>query len=225
MQVKNTVYVLSLLIFLSSIIVLVYSIKTKNNCKYIIIISIIYIIYSILLIEFLPPLLSLSIGLELLIYRATELITIIIFIISIIISNKKSKDLNNKTKSGKVILIILILLPTITFSYSYIKEMYYINNSKLVLVYKEGENFNTNYYAYAINNNYCKKISIGTDFKAYKIKYYLPKEYKKLNYRWSTDNIEIDRNKIIIYRNNKLIIKEKIVNNISTYELEEVYYK
>lgn len=230
MLVKQIVYFLCLFIFLTSIIMLIYSKKNKkkNVCKYIIVLSIIYIIFFILDIDFLPFHLNLSIGLEILFYKALLFITIILFIISIIISNKKLRKLEEiieNSKKYKIILLLLIIFPIIIFSFSYFREMHYINNSELILVCSSGENFGKKYFAYAINDNYCKEISIGVDLGGYTMASYLPKEFKELNYSWRTDEVEINDNKIIIYRNDEVIYEGKLDHKISTYGLEKIFYK
>ncbi|MBR4110390.1 MAG: hypothetical protein IKK43_01695 [Clostridia bacterium] len=229
MLVKQIVYFLCQCSFLISIIMLICAIKNKkrNVCKYIIVSSIIYIIFLILDIGLLPGYLNLSVGLEILFFRAFSFVASILFIISIVISNKKLKKIEvvEESKKGKIILLLLIIFPIIIFSFSYIREMYYINNSELILVCSSGENFSKEYFAYAINDNYCKVISIGTDFSGYKMERHLPKEFAELNYTWSTDKVEIDDNKIVIYRNEEVIYEGILKNTISNYSLEEIFYK
>lgn len=229
MLVKQIVYFLCLFIFLTSIIMLIYAKKNKkrNVCKYIIVLSIIYIIFLILDIDFLPLHLNLSVGLEILFYRAFSFIAIILFIFSIVISNKKLKKLEviENSKKNKIILLLLTIFPVIIFSFSYFREMYYINNSELILVCTSGENFSEEGFAYAINDNYCKVISIGTDFRGYEMERHLPKEFNELNYTWSTDKVEIDDNKIVIYRNDEVIYEGKLNYAISTYGLRKIFYK
>ena len=181
----------------------------------------------ILDIEFLPLHLNLSVGFEILFYRAFSFIAIILFIFSIVISNKKLKKLEviENSKKDKMIFLLLIIFPVIIFSFSYFREIYYINNSELILVCTSGENFSEEDFAYAINDNYCKVISIGTDFRGYKMDVYLPKEFNQLNYTWSKDKVEIDDNKIAIYRNDEVIYKGNLKYPISTYGLREIFYR
>ncbi len=65
MLVKDVVYILCLFIFAVSIFNLIYSIKNKNreSSKYIIILSIIFILYSIIDVLIFPNILNLDIGL------------------------------------------------------------------------------------------------------------------------------------------------------------------
>ena len=46
-----------------------------------------------------------------------------------------------------------------------------------------------------------------------------------LDYTWSTDEIEINDDKIFIFRNNEVIYKIKLANKISYCDIEEVFYK
>lgn len=229
MLVEQIVYFLCLFMFLISIITLIYVKKNKKKdvCKYINALSVVYIIFLILDIEVLPLYLNLSISFEIFFYRAVLIIAIVLFIISIIISNKNLKKLDNadNSKKDKIILLLLIVLPIIIFSFSYCKEMYYINNSELILVCTSGENFSEENFAYAINDNYCKEISIGTNFRGYKMEKHLPKGFKVLNYTWTTDKVEIDDNKIVILRNDELVYEGNLNGTISDCDLKKVFYK
>lgn len=229
MLVKQMVYVLCLFLFLCSIIVLIYAIKNKkrNMCKYIILLSVIYMFLLLLDIEFLPLLLNLSIGFELFIFRAFALLAGILLICSIVISGKKAKksELYERSKRGGWILLLLFVVPVILFASSYLREMYYINNSELILVCSRGESFSTEYYGYAINDNYCKEISVGTDFKGYEMAKHLPKEYHEHYYNWETDRLEVDEDRIVVYSNEQLIYEGKLRGTFSAGDLERVFYK
>lgn len=229
MLVKQTIYVLSLLIFIFSIFTMIYSIKNKNRevCKYIIVLSIVYIIYSCFDLCFLPYILNLSIGFEMLIFYAVLVITIILFIISIIMTVIKSKKLKNicNTKKHIIFFTFLVIFPIVIFVFSYFREINYINNSKLILVCSDGDGFSEENFAYAISDNYSKKITIGSDFRGYAMKKHLPNSFYALDYTWVTDKIEIENDKIMIYRNNKIIYKMNLASQISHCNIEEVFYK
>lgn len=229
MLVKQMVYVLCLFLFWGSIVVLIYAIKNKkrNMCKYIILLSVVYMFLLLLDIEFLPLLLNLSIGFELFIFRAFALLAGILLICSIVISGRKAKKAEHyeRSKRGGWILLFLFVVPLILFASSYLRERYYINNSELILVCSRGESFSTEYYGYAINDNYCKEISVGTDFKGYDMEKHLPKEYSELYYNWETDRVEADENKIVVYRNNQLIYEGELKGTISVDNPERVFYK
>ena len=230
MLVKQMVYFLCAFMSLASIIILIYSIinKKKDVCKGIIILSITYIVFLIYGIQYIILLLNLSTGWDMLYYIGLSRIAIILFIITIVISIIKLiklKEIAENPQKYKLIILLLIIFPIIIFSFSYAREIYYINNSKLVLVFTSGENFNEKDFAYAINDTYCKEISIGTDFRGYKMAMHLPKGFKDLNYTWTTDKVNINDNKIVIYRNDEVIYEGKLIHKISGYGLREVFYK
>ena len=229
MLVKQMIYIICLLIFVVSIFNLKYSIKNKNRkaSKYIIMLSIIFILYSIVDILILPNTLNIDVGFELLLFYGIVAISDILFIISIIVSVIKIKKLNtieNSTKY-KMIFPFLVLFPILMFCFSYFRETNYINNSKLILVCSEGDEFKEEDYAYAIGDNYSKIITIGADFRGYAMKKHLPSSFYELDYTWSTDKIEISNDNITIFRNNEIIYKIDIVNKISYCDVEEVFYK
>ena len=228
MLVKQMIYILSLLIFVFSVFNLIYSIKNKNRdtSKYIIILSIIFILYSIVDILILPNALNLDIGFEIFLFYAVLTVSGILFIISIIL-NIKRKKLNTIGMSikYKLVFVFLILLPILMFCLSYFREMNYINNSKLILVCSDGDGFSEENYAYAISEDYSEMITIGADFRGYAMKKHLPNSFYELDYTWSTDEIKINDDKIIIFRNNKVIYKINLASKISYCDIEEIFYK
>ena len=229
MLVKDVVYILCLFIFAVSILNLIYSIKNKNknSSKYIILLSIIFILYSIIDVLILPNILDLDVGFELLLFYGILIIAGILFIISIIVASRKAKKLNtiDETIKYKIVFTLLVLLPIFMFCFSYFREMYYINNSKLILICSRGDEFSEEDYGYAISNDYSKTISIGSGFRGYAMKKHLPSSFYKLDYTWVTDKIEINHDNITIFRNNKKIYKIDITNKISYCDVEEVFYK
>lgn len=229
MLVKDVIYILCLLIFLVGIFNLIYSIRNKNSkvSKYIIILSITFILYSIVDILIIPGVLHLDIGLEILLFYGILVLSSILFIISIIVASVKTKKLNTieKTLKRNIIFTFFVLLPILMFCFSYFREMYYINNSKLILICSSGDGFNEEDYGYAISSGYSKIISVGTDFRGYAMKNHLPNSFNELNYTWTTDKIEINHDNITIFRNNKKIYKIDITNKISYCDVEEVFYK
>lgn len=229
MLVKQIIYVLCLIFFVVSIFNLIYSIKNKNKkvSKYIIVLSIMYILYSISDILIFPDILNLDIGFEILLFYVFLAISDVLFIISIIVALKKFKKLDSTDKTTKynIVFAILVLFPIFMFCFSYFREVNYINNSKLILVCSKGDGFSEEDYAYAIGDNYSKKITIGADFRGYAMKNHLPSSFYELNYTWSTDKIEFNNDNITIYRNNKIISKIDIANKILYCDVEEVFYK
>lgn len=223
------IYILSLLIFGVSIFSLIYSIKNKNRdaFKYIIVLSIIFILYSIVNIIILPNALNLNIGFEIFIFSGILAVSDVLFITSIILANIKRKKLSSigKPIKYKLVFAFLIVLPILMFGLSYFREINYINNSKLILVCSDGEGFNKENYAYAISEDYSEMITIGAYFDGYDMERYLPSSFYELNYTWTTYKIEINDDNITIFRNNNIIYKIDIANRISYCHVEEVFYK
>ena len=200
---------------------------SSKASKYIILLSIIFILYSIVDIFILPDILNINIGLEIFLFCGIAVISIILFIISIILSvikRKKLYTIENSIKY-KMIFTFLVLFPILMFCFSYFREKNYINNSKLILICSEGYGLNVENYAYAIGDNYSKIITIGADYGENAMKKHLPTSFYELDYTWVTDEIEIENDKIIIYRNNKIFYKMNLANKISYCDIEEVFYK
>ena len=117
-------------------------------------------------------------------------------------------------------------------SSSLCKEYYLIINSDLVLLYKSNGNGgigDSNNFAYAINENYIKEISLGIAIGDYSLVKYLPKKFKKIdnieninNYNVSLDNNE---KYISIYKNNKLIHKKQINPSYFNISFDGGFYK
>ena len=236
MLLKNCIYFIIIMVSLLSIPILIYSIRNKNkrNCKCIKIINFFYIVYLILNIVVIPNVLSIDMGFEILLLALISLFAIIIYIVSIIICSKKIKKGNEMIRfSKKSILVILlfIILPILLLSCSFFKEYYLIINSDLVLVYKSNGNGgigDSNNFAYAINENYFKEISLGIATGDYSLEKYLPKKSKKIdnienikNYNVSLDNNE---KYIKIYKNNKLIHKKQINPNYYNISFDGGFY-
>ena len=229
MLVKEMIYIICLIIFAVSIYNLIYSIKNKSRrtSKYIIVLSIMYILYSIVDILFLPNILNLDIGFEILLFYGFLAVSGALFIISIIVALKKMKKLDTTDNNRKhnIVFAILILFPIFMFCFSYFREMNYINNSKLILICSKGDEFSEEDYAYAIGDNYSKMITIGAEFRGYAMKKHLPSSFNDLDYTWTTDKVEINDDNITIFRNNKKIFKIDLANKISYCDVEEVFYK
>ncbi len=228
MLVKQSIYILYLFIFIFSIFILIHSIKNKNRIisRHIIVLSITYILYLIFNIV-LPFVLDLDIGFEMLLCYGSSVLSTALFIISIIVAiiKLKKQQTTDKLRKYKIIFAFCLLFPIFILGFSYFREINYINNSKLILVCSEGDGFNEVDYAYAISDNYSEKITIGADFRGMDMDEHLPSHFRKLNYTWTTDKIEINEDKIIIFRNNKIIYKINTTNSISYCDIEEVFYK
>ena len=159
--------------------------------------------------------------LEILLLLVMSFIAVIVYTVSIIICKikiKKNNDIQPKSNKLKIVLFVLILLPLCLFLITYLKERYLINNSDLVLVYHssgnggfgDGETF-----AYAISDNYCEQISLGTATWGYHIDEFLPKDAIEIdniddfNGYKIVFNEERKDNSISVYKNGKKICKKK----------------
>ena len=199
MLMKSCINSIIFVIILASIPILIYSIKSKKNIfKNILIIDIMYIIYLFIGVFYLPNVLVLDKGLEVLFIYLISFIAGIIYLISIIICKKKIKKNNDKiTKSDKIsfITIILIILPILLFSCSFLREYYLIKNSELIIEsdYQNGIITSEN-YRYAISENYCKEVTINIpqNLNDKKIEHYI----YYINFIDNSDNYEIEKNYI-----------------------------
>ena len=236
MLIKNCIYFIIIVISLCSIPILIYSIENKNkrNCKSIKIINIFYMAYLILSIVVIPDVLRLDIGFEILFLAFITLSAIIIYIISTIICSKnikKNKEVISFSKKSVLVTLLLIILPVLLFSCSLLKEYYLIKNSDLVLVYESNGNggiSDSKKFAYAINENYIKEISLGIGVGNYSLERYLPKKAKKIDNIESVNNYKIfldsKEKYITIYKNNKLIHKKRINSNYSNIDFDGGFY-
>lgn len=229
MIVKQILYILYIFICVNSIIMLNYAIKNekKNVCKCIILLSAIYLIFLIYDIN-LIYIFELEMNILEVLALKVWFIVATIFIISIVISSTKLKwlkDYGNSIKC-KIISLVLIIFPVVIVSFSYFREMYYINNSELILVYTSGSNFDESTFAYAINDEYCVEVSIGVGFRGYNMEKHLPEGFTKFNYNGGTDRVKFIDNKVVVYRNDKVIYEGKINSKFpSYYSLREIFYK
>ncbi len=231
-SIKTCLNFITTLIFLFSIFSLIYSLYSTNpNCKNLLKVNIVYILYSLLSTFFFPLILSLDMGVDAILLYLMTFISVICYIISIIILAKKHKkvEANSSPKTLKAIIFVLILLPIILFTGSYLKEQYLIKNSDIVLVYYSrgngglGDGGN---YAYAINEKYCEEISLGITIDGYDLKKFLPKKAIETTDTGNIKNynVELDEDrKFLVYKNGKLIHQKtnfKYFNN----ELKKVFY-
>lgn len=238
MLLKNCIYGLIFLISLSSLILLLFSIESKNKhvCRIIKIIDIVYIFYLICII-FIKEGLALAYQLNILFYEGLGVVALLLLIISIIICSVKRKNLNIdiKQKKANVVMLILLVIPIISFMSMYFREKYLINNSDLILVYYSGGNGGLGdgvNFAYAINDDYCKEISIGADINGYDMKKFLPKTFSKVNTEYIQalkTAYEVKYNNkegtILIYKNEKCIHKKKINSQYFNVDLKSIFVK
>ncbi len=218
--------------FLFSIIVLIYSIKNKNKdiCKNIIIIDIVYIIYLFLDLVIIADILEICFQLGIIVIAGIGLVSGLLLVISIVICFIKMKKLQIRIKSKKVIVttIILLILPIIAFLSEFFREKYLIDNSNLILEYHSNGNggFDGQNFAYAISDNFCEQISIGTQINGYNMKKFLPKSAFEINIS-DMQNIEyeitIDSTGILIYKNGKCIHERNHNGNYFNIELKRAF--
>lgn len=233
MNIRNFIYFMPIIIFILGIvsIVLALRIKNKKDNKYVIVINVMNIIYLIVISLVIPIFLLMDIELSILITWFISILGGISHLISIIICLLKRKKLNNNSKNKNIFkfALMVLLLPTILFLIVLGKEMYLINHSTILLSYHSSGNGgfgDSNDFTYAINENYCKEISFNIRYNDL----FIPKGAKKidknelqnLDYKIILDS---DNNYIIVYKNNKIIHKEKINKKYFNIDLKEIYYK
>ena len=235
MLLKNCVYFILIVISLLSVPILIYSMqdKNKNNSKNIKIINIFYIIYLIIVFLCIPDVLCLNVGLEFLPIVFICLIAIIIYLISTIICSKKIKKSNEISSLSKKALLFIIL-PVLLFFSSFLREYYLIMNSDLVLVYNSSGNGGIGdgkEFAYAINEKYCKEVSLGIKVGDYSLERYLPKKAQKIDNiedisNSSNYNIPFSSNDkyISVYKNGKLIHKKRLNSTYANIDFDGGFY-
>ena len=194
-----------------------------------------------------PILLKLDIGFELLLFYAIAFIGGLIYIITAIVCSIRAKKVDPEKKPDSVrsrwIEAIVIAIPLIIFSAVFIKEMYLIHSSDLILVYTSRGNggFDSHTFAYAVNDDHCEEFDIGTDFGGYRIESFLPKgmiesdsEYQRINEHGKKSivvgnyYIEIDgyeTHDLVICKNNELLHQTKYNSHYFNIDCESVYYR
>lgn len=236
MLLKNCIYGLIFLISLSSLFLLIFSIKNRNKyvLKIIRIIDIVYILY-LMFIVFVSQQVNIAYQLDILIYEGLGVNAILLLIISIIVCSVKKGKVHIDIKSKKLtyIMVILLVIPIISFMSMYFREKYLINNSDLILVYHSSGNGGFGdgaSFAYAINNDYCKEISIGTYYDGYNMEDFLPKSFFEVNPQYiKTINTEyeikydVENRKILIYKGGKCIHEKKLNSKYFNIDLKKVF--
>lgn len=238
MLLKNCIYCIGIILCLLSIPTLVYTIKNKDRgiSKGIICIDIISIVY--LFIDLcMPSILSINIGLEILILYLFALISGILYIISFIINLvkiKKSQISPNKNNRGiKTAVIILLILPVLFLSTNIFRHKYLINNSELIVVYRSAGNGgfgDSDYFGYAISEDFCKQFDLGVDFNGYRLDEFLPKnaiEIKDINdikdYKLTLDT-DLEKDSISVYKDDELIHQVKHKSHYFNINFERAFY-
>lgn len=155
-----------------SIVVLIKSIRNKdiNIAKNILLISIIYLAFFLINFYIIPFSLGLDIGLEFLLLIPIKILAEILYVVSIITCIIKIKKLNNNENRNTKIYrstLVLIISPILIFILLIFRELIILNNSNLILVYHDSGNGgigDSKKFVYAIEENYCKKLSIGASY-------------------------------------------------------------
>jgi hypothetical protein len=236
MSIRNFIYFVPIIIAFLSIISIRLALKNKNKKinKYIITGCLVNILYLFIISTIIHNLLPILVGLEIIIVWFISIIGCILYMISIIIcviKNKKLNDINENKKIFKIFLII-ILIPIIIFIISFSREMYLIRHSVIILSYESSGNggIGDSYdFVYAINDKYCKEISIDVDTSYnYYNKLFLPNKLKEIN-EYELENLGINvvinnDNYIFVYKNGNLIHKEKINYKYFNIDLESIFY-
>ena len=184
-----TLSLIPIYIFVTTIILMVLSIKNKDKkfCIKNIIINVFFIIFGFVDLIILPQYMNLEMDLGDSLLVVAECFIIMLLAIAALIVNivilcrKKFKDSENKTK-WKSYYIFIILIPIVLIILIYFYEKILISNCDLILIsnYQNGiTTSKTN--KYAIGDNYCLEVSIDenlirkdgerTDVNSYDINY------------------------------------------------------
>ncbi|MEE0061120.1 MAG: hypothetical protein UE295_09875 [Acutalibacteraceae bacterium] len=240
MLLKNCIYFIGILFFLFSIPTLIYTIKNKvkKNCKSIVLVDIICIVYLVMAF-YLPNILYLEFGLEMLFIYLFEFLAGILYIISIIINLTKIKklqenpEIQSKQKKVKIAIVAVLILPALLLSTNILRYIYLFNNSELILVYSSAGNGGIGDYetfAYAIGENSCVQFDLGIDIDGYRLKEFLPdnateikniEELKDYKIEFNTD---FPDNSISVYKNNELICTANNKSNYFNIDFERGFY-
>ena len=209
-----------------SIVLLIYSIrnKRKNICKVLCIINVFYAIYILCNCGFISGgWLDLDIGLEFVIFIPLVILAEIIFIVGIIFNCIKIKKLDVVVRAKSVIsiMVFVLLLPVLAIILPICREMTLLNNSDFILVGTEGEMFGENTLVYTIGENYCKKVSVGANFRGAWIDKYFINPAHELDVYGSVSESEYHVEKsedygiVSLYKDDVCIDKFDIGNSIS----------
>ena len=211
-------WIIDFFLILLSIPTIILSIKAKNKnlLKGIAVVSIVYVIYSILL-----NMLSLSLTMSDIFSFEWELnfsvmscISGILYIISAVLSIRKikcDKSVSEKSKKIWIVVAVLLAVPVLALSAVFFRGYYLIQNSDLVLVFlsKNGGGSLSGWqtFSYAISGDKCEQFDIGGN-----IENFFPENAEYLGYI-NTNNVFLDGYHIVqndmhnieIYKNDKLI--------------------
>ena len=166
-----TLSLIPIYIFVTTIVLMVLSIKNKDKkfCIKNIIINVFFIVFGFFDLIILPQYMNIELDFGDISLMIVECFFIILLAIATLIVNivllcrKKLKDNENKTKC-KSYYIYIILIPIVLIILIYFYEKILISNCNLILIsnYQNGIIISkTN--KYAIGNNYCLEVSIDED--------------------------------------------------------------
>ncbi len=232
MLLKNCIYLIEILLSIGSIPVLMYSMYSnpyKDICKKSILLATIYIVYIVFLFSLLG-FCNIPYGLESLMISLAMLVAVILYIVSIVINIKKRKKLTQISSNKKrvtAIFVMLLVLPILFVSFKFIQVKLTIDKSNLILVYYSSGNGGigeSDYFAYAIGDDFCHQIDFGIDIGGLYLYEYLPKDTIEIKDISVIPNYEIDTNgnEITVYKNGKQICKKR--NDYFNIKFERGFY-
>lgn len=250
MKLKNYIYFVPVIISLLGILAIILAVKNKDRKrnKYIIIGSIINILYLFIIgSNFIGYYFSIITDLGFLLVEIISFIGGILYLIAIIICIAKKKKVEdiNKNKNILILFLIIIFLPIILFIMCLTREIYLIKNSSIIVFYNASSLGETD-FAYAISDKYFEEISTEMDLIEYAKIPVVPKNIIEINESTLTKNgITIKKKTsceryvenskihgcfgstdyIYVYKNSKLMNKKKIPSKYSVASFPaNVYY-
>ena len=250
MKLKNYIYFEPVIISLLGILAIILAVKNKDRKrnKYIIIGSIINILYLFIIgSNFIGYYFSIITDLGFLLVEIISFIGGILYLIAIIICIAKKKKVEdiNKNKNILILFLIIIFLPIILFIMCLTREIYLIKNSSIIVFYNASSLGETD-FAYAISDKYFEEISTEMDLIEYAKIPVVPKNIIETNESTLTKNgITIKKKTsceryvenskihgcfgstdyIYVYKNSKLMNKKKIPSKYSVASFPaNVYY-
>lgn len=196
-----TLSLIPIYIFVTTIVLMVLSIKNKDKkfCIKNIIINVFFIVFGFFDLIILPQYIYIELDLGDGLLMVAKCFFIILLVIAALIVNivilcrKKFKDNENKTKC-KSYYIFIMLIPIVLIILIYFYEKILISNCNLILIsnYQNGiTTSKTN--KYAIGNNYCLEVSIDEDLVRNDGKRTDVNSYD-INYDENGNIVEIDSN-------------------------------
>ncbi|MDD6245009.1 MAG: hypothetical protein PUB03_05065 [bacterium] len=250
MKLKNYIYFVPVIISLLGILAIILAVKNKDRKrnKYIIIGSIINILYLFIIgSNFIGYYFSIITDLGFLLVEIISFIGGILYLIAIIICIAKKKKVEdiNKNKNILILFLIIIFLPIILFIMCLTREIYLIKNSSIIVFYNASSLGETD-FAYAISDKYFEEISTEMDLIEYAKIPVVPKNIIETNESTLTKNgITIKKKTsceryvenskihgcfgstdyIYVYKNSKLMNKKKIPSKYSVASFPaNIYY-